>query len=341
MEVLGLVIHLKQEALCTESYQLFLKIMDTVDSDDWLWGPAELSLIGAFKWKTTRPDIGDPASLVRFLARCFSEQEKGIVQDVPLERVMLALAGAPAKVISEGLARVDFTQPLFFDGICRALQNGAPYLLRRATVTLLRHMDAQFFNTKKTFSEDQVKAFISGWSSAARESLETERGRPLAEALFGALMGMLNSPFWRDHIPQDRWGLLTLLGGMDEEDIPPSFYRCVRDPAVIPHLERQGYPRVSDTLVMWVAIMWAKYPDVSKKVKPQLEEITKTIANGSSKHSISSYLGIMEEQIERIEVRIKSYAPWSFGEDIVRLRKRHTSLQYARGVLIDRCILPT
>jgi len=334
MEVLRLMTHLKQETLCNESYQLFLKIMDTVDSDDWLWGPAELSLIGAFKWKTTRPDVGDPVSLVRFLARCFSEQEKGIVQDDPLERVMLALAGAPAKVISEGFARVDFTQPLYFDGICRALQDGAPYLLRRATVTLLRHLDAQFFNTKKTFSEDQVKAFVSGWSSASRESLETERGRFLAEALFGTLMGMLNSPFWRDHIPHDRWSFLTLLGGMDEEDIPLSFYRCVEDTTVIPHL-RRAYPRGPNVLIQWVAIMWAKYPDVSEKVRPQLEEATKRIADGPSRHNLSSYLEIVEGQIKQISDRINSHASWSFEEDIVRLRKRHASLRYARGSLIS------
>ena len=38
MEVLRLVMHLKQEVLCAESYELFLKIMGTVDFDDWLWG---------------------------------------------------------------------------------------------------------------------------------------------------------------------------------------------------------------------------------------------------------------------------------------------------------------
>ena len=216
--------HLKQEMVCVESYKVFLKIMNTVDSDNWFWRPAELLLIGAFKWGITRPAIGDPAPLMRFLAHCLSEQEQGVVLDVPVERIMLALAGAPAGVIGAGIAKVDFTEPLFFDGICHALRNGAPYLLGRATVTFLRHLDAQFFNTNKTFSKDQIDKFVPRWSSSAQESWETEHGRFLAEAVFGTLMGMLDSPFWREYIPQDQWSILTLLGGTDEEQIPLSFY---------------------------------------------------------------------------------------------------------------------
>jgi len=108
---------------------------------------------------------------------------------------MSALAGIPAEVVGEGVAKIDFTRPLFFNGICHVLRNGTPYLPRHATVTFLCHLDAQFFNTNKTFSVDQVNAFVSGWSSSAQESWGAERGRFLAEALFGTLMGMLDSPF--------------------------------------------------------------------------------------------------------------------------------------------------
>lgn len=334
MEVLGFMAHLKQETLCVESYKLFLAIMTIVDSDDhWLWGPAELSLIGAFKWKTTRPFVGDPKSLVRFLARCFSKQENGAEQDVPVERVMLALAGAPAEVIGEGLARVDFTQPLFFNGICCALRNDAPYRLRRATVTFLRHLDAQFFNAKRKISKDQLDAFVPRWSASAHESWQTEEGGLLAEALVATFLGMLNSPFWQENIPQERWSVLTLLGGMGEAHIPPSFYRCAKNPTIIPYL-KEGRNHSSNVLHQWVAILWAKYPDLSEEVTSQLEATTKEIADGPSKHYIPSYLSIVEGQAGIIWDRIGSHTSWSFGEGFARLRERHASLQFARGVLI-------
>ena len=325
--------HLKQEKLCAESYKLFLTIMATVDSDGWLWSPAELSLIGAFQWGTPRPHIGDPASLVRFLERCLFEQQGGVVMDVPVERVMLALAGAPAEVISDGIARVDFMQPLFFDGICHALRNGAPFLLRRATITFLRHLDAQFFDNTKVFSVDQVNAFIPGWSSSAQESLGKEHGQFLTESLFAMLMGLLDSPFWREHIPQDRWSILTLLGGMTEERIPPSFYRCANNSTVIPHL-KQVDPRGTNVLAQWAAILWAKYPDLSEEVRLQVEKATREMMGGQSKDNLSSYITIVEGQIQRVRDEIKSHT-WSFGEDVAKLRKRLDSLRTARGVLIS------
>ena len=332
-EVLGLVAHLKQEKLCVESYQLFLTIMANVESDDWLWRPAELSLIGAFQWGIPRPHVGDPASLIRFLEHCLIEQARDIGVDDSVERTMLALAGAPAEVVGDGIARVDFTQPLFFNGICHALRNGAPYPLRRATVTFLRHLDAQLFDHNKTFTMDQVNSFISGWSSSAHETMEKENGRFLTESLFGMLMGLLDSPFWREHIPQDRWCILTLLGGMTEERIPPSFYRCVKNPTIVPYL-KQVDPHGVNVLAQWAAILWAKYPDLSQGVRSQVENETRNMASGqSSKDNLSSYLTIVEGQIQLLRDRIKSHA-WSFGEDVAELRKRLDSLRAARGTLI-------
>ena len=331
MEALGLIAHLKQEKLCVESYKLFLVIMAAVDSDDWLWNPAQLSLIGAFQWGTRQPHVGDPASLVRFLKHCFLEQERGAVVDDTVERIMLALAGAPAEVISDGIARVDFMKPLFFNGICHALRNGAPHLLRRATITFLRHLDAQLFDNNKTFDADQVKAFITVWSSSAHESLEKEHGELLTQSLFAILMGLLDSSFWREHISWERWSMLKLLSGIAEERIPHSFYRCAKNPTIVGHLS-QVDPRGVNVLAQWAAILWAKYPDLSKEVQGQVEGVTEIMAIRQSRVNLSSYLTIVEGQIKRVEVKISSCS-WSFGGDVAELRKRLDSYRTAHGKL--------
>ncbi|KAF9782787.1 hypothetical protein BJ322DRAFT_172236 [Thelephora terrestris] len=217
--------------------------MSDVATNPWLWYPAELSLIGAFKWGIPRPHVTDPAPLVVFLAHCFSEQERGVLVDVPVERTMLALAGAPAEVIGDGISRVDFTQPLFFNGICRALQNGAPHLLRSATFTFLRHLDDQLFNKNKTFTEDQVNEFISGWFSSARVLSENEHDSLLEESLGGMYIGFLDSSFWRDHIPQDRWGFTVSLTDTAQDRAPPSFYRCAQNSTIIPFLKQDNIRR--------------------------------------------------------------------------------------------------
>jgi len=319
---------LKQEMLCVESYKLFRMAMATVESDDWLWRPAELLMFGAFKWHMQPPFVGDPAELVGFLRHCLLEQERGIVRDGPIERAMLALAGASADELGGGLSGVDFTEPLFFNGICNALRKDAPYRLRRATVAFLRHLDAQFFDTEKSFGNDQATKLVSRWSISARESWDKDLNPVMAEALVTTLMGLLGSPFWREHIPTERWDILRLISSLGGK-LPPSFYRCLEDPTIIPHLARD---RGSGAFTQWVAIMWMKYPDLSEEVKTQLRKTTKEIS-GASKNDISAYLSHLEAEIERDRKRIGALSPWSFEEDAVKLRTRHDTLLLARQIL--------
>jgi hypothetical protein len=333
MEALELVAPLKQRELCAESYKLFRTVMAAVESDNWLWKPAELLMVGAFKWNAELPPVGDPAELVDLLRHCLLEQEaQGLVRDEPIEHIMLALGGATDK-IGEGLARVDFTEPLFINGICHALRKDAPYRLRRATVAFLRHLDAQFFNANKTFDKEQSTELVSKWSTSAKESWDKDLTQVLAEALVTTLMGLLDSPFWRDHIPKERWDILRLISGLGGK-LPRSLYRCFKNLTIIPHLrEMRMRDRGSDVYTQWVAIMWMKYPDLSEEVKTQLMKTTKEIAGGPSKNDISTYLSLLDNEIERDRNRIGAHASWSFEEDVVKSRKRHDTLLLARQML--------
>ena len=214
---------MKQEMLCVESYKVFRTVMGTVESHEWLWRPAELLMFGAFKWHMDPPSTGDPAELVCFLEHCLLERESGLVRDEPIERIMLAPAGATADELNGGLEKVDFTEPLFFDGICRALRNEASYRLRRTTVTFLRHLDAQFFDPNKTVSKEQASALMSGWSISAKELWDKCLNPVLAEALISTLMGLLHSPFWREHIPTERWDILRIVSSLDS-NLPGSLH---------------------------------------------------------------------------------------------------------------------
>jgi len=320
---------MKQEMLCVESYKIFRMVMGTVELYKWLWGPAELLMFGAFKWHMEPPSTGDPAELVRFLRHSLLERESGLVRDEPIERIMLALAGATADELGGGLEKVDFTEPLFFDGICRALGKEAPYRLRRATVAFLRHLDAQFFDPNKMFSEEQATTLVSGWSVSARESWDKNLNPVLAEALVTTLMGLLHSPFWREHIPAERWDILRIIGSLGGS-LPRSLYRCFGDPTIIPYLRVRHCD--SGAFTQWVAILWMKYPDLSEEVKAQLMEATEEIA-GWPRNDISTYLTILDGEIERDEKRIDVQKSWSFEEEAVRLRARHDTLLSARNML--------
>ena len=333
VEALKFLAPLKQEMLCVESYKVFRTVMANVtEPDSWLWRPAELLMVGAFKWQMEPLFIGDPAELVNFLRHCLSEQGRGHNRDEPIERIMLALAGATVDKLGDGLTRIDFTEPLLLNGIRDALREEAPYRLRRATVTFLRHLDAQLFDTNRIFSEEQATTLVSRWSISAKESWGKGLNPLLAEALVTTLMGLLDSPFWREYIPRERWDILQIIGAIGG-NLPRSLHRCFKNLTIIPHLrEMDRDDSGSGVFTQWVAIMWMKYPDLSEEVKIQLMKVTKEIA-GWPENDISAYLTLLEGEIKRDEGRIGAHSSWSFEEDAVRSRTRHKTLLSARRIL--------
>jgi len=318
---------LKQKEVCIQSAELFRTIMTDVVSDDSLWHPAELSLAAAFKWDIVRPVVKDTEPFLCFLRRCLLKQEGGFLRDEPIEYVMHAIATATAEEVSEGLARVDFTEPLFFDGICHALRRDAPPRLQRLTVILLRHLDAQYFRANKTFSKEQATLLVARWSASGKKSWDTRPHPVLGQALVTTLMDLLDSKFWREYIPEERWDILRLLGGVNNEaHLPHSFYRCLNNSEILPHLKgRSG----SGAYTQWLAVMWAWYPDLSETVRDELETVTKE----QPRNSVSVYLSIAERERNHVREKIASHHYWSFEEDIVRLRTRHEALRVAHWKL--------
>lgn len=322
---------LKMWAVCSECYTLFRTTMESVNADNWLWHPAELLLAGAFKWDENLAVVEDPSALVNFLQHCLLEQEQyRVVRDKPIENIFCALAAFNSEDLKRGLANVDFTQPLFINGFCLALRNDAPYRLRRGTVALLRHLGAQLFAANTTVTDEQARELTVGWSNSARESWDKKQNPALREALISTLMGLLDSPFWRGYIPIERWDFLNLVGGADETVLPPSFYRCLKNTDVLPHLDNV---RNRSALTTWIAILWIKYPDLSRDVKTQLERMTEGIARGPGKNIIHTYVSILEGEMERVKRKIGAFNSWSFSDSLVALRARYQLLEEARKQL--------
>jgi len=332
VEVLELIMDLKHKVACVESLELFRAIAVIVDSDNWFWRPAELSLVGAFKWNGFRPLVGDPTDLLHFLRRCLLDQKAGLARDCPIEQIMFALGGAPADEISEGLGKFNFTEPLLFNGLCHALRKDAPYRLRRATVAFLRHLDTQLFDTDATFTEEQASTLVSRWSTSAAESLDVSEHSLLIRASVTTLLGLLDSPFWRKFIPDERWDILQHLNAIDDDLIPSSLYRCLKNSTIIPHFLKLGERGVG-AFTLWIALMWAKYPDLSDEVKTQLGRTTRGVAYSPSKGTIAFYASVMDGEMERVRRKINSHNSWSFEEVVVGLRARRDALQLARQEL--------
>lgn len=70
-------------------------------------------------------------------------------------------------------------------------------------------------------------------------------GQVLAEALVTTLMGILDSPFWRDHIPEERWDIIRLISVLGGN---------------LPRLRTHDHN--SYVFTQWVAVMGMKYLDL-------------------------------------------------------------------------------
>ena len=315
----------KDGRICERNYELFCRIMASVHLDDWLWHPARISLSGAFKSDFTAP-VSDPSGLLSFIHYHFELRDRGMVQDGPIEDALCVLAFGSIGDVPKEVAKSNFTNQAAFRGLRHALRENGPYLVKRACVFLLSFLDDQLFTAGRGFSEDEAKDLVNGWAHSAKIAVDTKVHEELAQMALTTLMSLLNSPFWRKFIPPERWDFLKFVGTLDDPKLPRSFYSCLRNKEIVPHL---GQVVNKEALLTWLVILWTKYPDISPVVKTQLEDETIEIARGPRANNILEYISIMEGEMGRIGKKVKAYYNWSFEQEVVELRSRQSSLREA------------
>jgi len=317
---------LRDGRICRKNYELFCTVMASVHLDDWLWYPARLSLSGAFKSDFGIAPVEDPKRLLDFLHYHFWAHDRGTAQDGSIEDALCVLAFGSIGDAPKEVARSDFTGQVPFRGLCHALREGGPYLVKRACVFLLYFLDDQLFNAGKTFPEVEAQALVTGWAHSAKLAVDTKVHEELRQMTLATLMSLLDSPFWRKFIPPERWDFLRHIGTLDDPKLPYSFYRCLRNTEVIPFLKRVVN---QEAFLTWLVILWTKYPDLPPEVKTQLEAETIEVATGERRSNIPVYISIMDEEMGRIGKKAKGYYAWSFDQEAVELRARQSSLREA------------
>ena len=323
---------MKHEKVCDSSYALFRIIMAKVHPERWLWLPAQISFVGAFGWDTSLPAVGDPKEMLDFLEHCLVIQESGVVQDCPIERVFCALAfSADEEVWRRSLEMINFSQPRFVNGFRHALRHGAPYLLRRSTVLILPYLDGQLFNADPNDlpNAEQASALVTNWASAVVVALKTKPTDHLKKSAVATLFSLMDSPFWRKYIPAEQ---LTILehASVIADELPDSFRRCLRNPDVLPYLEKAN----RGMSILWVLIQWANFFHLSDRIKDELESVTIQAWARGRRGDPAAFVSIMDREIDRLEQVIQTYDPWLFETRVVELRARLEDLQGARKRLV-------
>ena len=288
------------------------------------WEASRLALHGAYKWDQVLPWVSDPQDILTFLHHHFELAAKGENQDEPIQNSLRALAYASNNTTKQALKGFDPTLPSFVCGICNVFKKDKPLQLRKAALFFLPLIADRWFNTRdQKMESEQMKALCEDWASAVDDVGPTTHH--VQNTALTVLFGMINSPHWLPHIVKDKWKLLEHFKSVPEDSVP--LRRCLENPNLISAISRVGD---RGAVVLWSAILWLKYDELTAKVRGQLEEITKV----AQRTEVEMYVRVIDSEWNDAEDALTKYTTWATDAEAVALRAKIENLKEARARLV-------
>jgi len=332
LEAMGLIDPLCENGIAEKSYQLFHVAMGTpvslAYSPEKKWEASRLTMRGAYKWDKSLPQVEDPQDILMFLGHHFDLATRcDQNQDEPIQNALCALAYASGPVTIEALKRFDPTDPSFVRGICYVFQDDKPFELRKAALFFLPLISDKWFNTPHPIMEpDQMGSLCVDWASAV-DGIELTKD--VQKAALTVFFGMINSSHWRPHVVREKWRLLEHFPSVPDDSLP--LRRCIDNPELTDTIVKMENPAA---MILWLAILWLKYKELTPQVLEQLETITKEVAQGERKTDLDVYLSVMDSYLRQAEDALMQYDMWSTDPAAIALRTKIDNLQQARTSLV-------
>jgi hypothetical protein len=328
IEALRLIAPLSENAIATKSYRLFHAIMqDRISpacSEERKWEASRLALHGAYKWDKVLPWVENPKDILIFLNHHFDLATQGENQDEPIQYALRALAYASGPETMDSLKKFDPTQPSFVQGICFAFQDGRPPQLRKAALFFLPLIADRWFNTPHPImGSDQMKSLCKDWASAIDEI--GPKAYHVQKVALTAFFDMINSPHWRPHIVPDKWRLLEHFTSAPDGCLP--LKRCLDNEELIGAISKVEN---NHAVVLWLAILWLKYKELSPEVRSQLKTATKD----AQKWDFDRYLSLIETELGTAEHALTGFTTWSIDPTATALKMKIDSLREAKDSLL-------
>ena len=342
VEALSLVVMARDERIGEKSFTLFQKIMNVVKNDDPLWELARLSMKGAFSPIARAPRVDNLKMVLDFLHHHLSSQRRATFGDEPIYHSFRAIANSPDAEIRQGLARYDFTSPLFIGAIIEALSNKGYEDLQEMAIVILPEFDSQLFTSDKAFKgSGKAQAFVeSWWAAAKRYHNVTDKPRRPHRAAAQVFFAIVNSPCLREHIPPDAWSFTDTSHYILETN-PPSLQRCAQNSDLLAFV-KQASPKLG--LPSWMAILWMEHDSLPKDVLDQMEKETRETVRKECEVSgdvtllnrtrhCKTWIEILNKYLEVWEKRLDGLDP--SDQTVPGLRARLESVIRARKRLVE------
>ena len=330
LEAMKLIAPLSEKEIAQRSYQLFHVVMRApAHLQEKKWEASRLTIHGAYKWDRYLPWVEDPQDILTFLDYHFDlATQDGQNQDEPIQNGLRALAYASGPSTIEALGRFNPAKPSFIRGICHVYQDDKPFQLRKAALFFLPLISDRWFNTQRPIMEpDQMKKLCIDWASAVDDN---DHAPDFQKATLLVLLGMIDSPHWRPYIVAEKWKLLEYFTSVPDDSQP--LKRCIDNPKLMGVIRNVENPAA---MVLWLAILWLKYQELTPVVREQLETATREASQGGKKADLNMYLSVMDSELAKAEDTLTRYTTWSIDPVAVALRTKIYNIQQARASLVS------
>ena len=327
IDALKLIAPLGNETIAQGCYNLFHVILSSSFEKEKIWEAARLAIHGAYNWDKYLPWIEGPDDVIKFLVHHFTIQAKGEddVAAQPVEDILRAIAYSSNETTLEGLKKFDYTNKLFVGGVRKALEDDRSFETRKAALFLMPIIQDKWFDDsfEDVVSDEEKDEFCKNWASAVDG---IEHTADVKKATCETFFAMLNSKKWRSHIVKDNLKFIEYF--TDIPDTSKSFTACKKNASVLPWLRSAGVEEAGEEgkeetklWKLWVAILWSDYASLSKDVRDQVLEVTKSVIS-KARPDVSFVSRIMAAEKERYQTKLEKHEVWSLEEEAERLRTK-------------------
>ena len=327
IDAMRLIAPLGNEPIAEGCYSLFRVILSSSFEKERIWEAARFAFHGAYSWDRYLPWVEDPNDVIEFLAHHFAIQAKGEdgVAAQPIEDVLRAVAYASNETTLKGLRKFDYAHELFVGGIQKALEEDRSFQTRKAALFLMPIIQDKWFDDtlEEVMSDEEKGEFCKNWGSAVDG---IEHTVDVKKATCETFFAMLNSEKWRSHIVKDKLELMEYFGDLPDDS--KSFTACKKNTSVLPWLRSAGVEEAGEEGIektklwkLWVAILWSDYTNLSKGVRDQVLDVTKSVIS-KARHDVSFISRIMAAEKERYQAKRDEHEVWSLEDEAERLRAK-------------------
>ena len=172
--------------------------------------------------------------------------------------------------------------------------------------------------------DNQVSRLYVDWASTV-DTIEHTYGAK--KAILPVFFGMISSPRWFPHLVSEKCNLLEYFISVPDDSQFPR--KCINNPWLMNTIRGVKNPTA---IVLWLAILWLKYKELTPQVLEWSEEVTKERAQ-RRRMDLNRYLSVVDCALRKAEDALVRYNMQPTNPTDIALRRKNQRPPAGEGSL--------